>query len=119
MIGTQKTALGKPLDPMEAELLEEARGEWSRALPREGRIQEHDDPDSGFEIQEFGTERYSSLEDAQRAALPHLAELLAYIVRQGIEKGRFVVVNGVVEPVYRWDSEETADGGFTNDKNVV
>jgi len=75
--------------------------------------------DSGFEIQEFGTERYPSLEDAQQAGLPHLAELLACIVRQGIEKGSFVVVNGVVEPVHRCDSEATADGGFTNDKNVV
>lgn len=66
-------------------------------------------PDSGFEIQEFGTERYSSLEDAQRAALPHLAELLACIVRQGISKGRFVVVDGVVRLGHVCKSEELAD----------
>ena len=72
-----------------------------------------------FEIEELGTDRYCSVEDAQRAALPHLAELLALIVRQGIEKGSFVVVDGVVEPVHRCDSEAIADGGFTNGANSV
>jgi len=75
--------------------------------------------DSGFEIQEFGTERYPSLEDAQQAGLPHLAELLACMVRQGIEEGRFVVVDGVVRRAQRCESEEVGDGGFTNDENDV
>lgn len=43
MIGNRKTALGKLLDPMEAEPLEEDRREWSRALTREERIQERHD----------------------------------------------------------------------------
>lgn len=72
-----------------------------------------------FEIEEFGTDGLCSLEDAQRAALPHLAELLACVVRQGIEEGNFLVLNGVVEPVHRCDSEVAADGGFTNGENVV
>ena len=76
-------------------------------------------PESGFEIQESGTERYSSLEDAQRAALPHVADLLACIVRQGIEEGSLVVVNGVVRLARRCESEEVGDGGFTNGENDV
>ena len=76
-------------------------------------------PESGFEIQESGTERYSSLEDAQRAALPHVADLLACIVRQGIEDRRFVVVDGVVRFAQGCESEELGDGGFTNDENDV
>jgi len=75
--------------------------------------------DSGFEIQEFGTERYPSLDDAQQAALPHLAELLACMVRQGIEGGRFVVVDGVVRLAQRCESQGLADRGFTNGENVV
>ena len=72
-----------------------------------------------FEIEELGMNRYSSLEDAQRAALPHLAELLACMVRQGIEEGRFVVVDGVVRLAQRCKSEEIPDGGFTNGANSV
>lgn len=74
---------------------------------------------SGFEIQEFGTERYPSLEDAQQAGLPHLAELLACIVRQGIKEGSLVVVNGVVGHAERCESLGTPDRGFTNGENVV
>lgn len=75
--------------------------------------------DSGFEIQEFGTERYPSLEDAQRAALPHLAQLLASIVRRGIEDGRFVVVEGIVRDTQKRESQEMSDRGFTNGENRV
>ena len=72
-----------------------------------------------FEIEELGTNRYSSLEDAQRAALPHLTELLACIVRQGIEEGGFVVVGGVVKLAPRCESERLPDRGCTNGKNDV
>lgn len=72
-----------------------------------------------FEIEELGSDRYRSLEDAQRAALPHLAELVASIVRQWIEEGRFVVVGGVVRLAQRRESEEMADRGFTNGENDV
>lgn len=74
---------------------------------------------SGFEIQEFGTERYPSLDDAQQAGLPHLAELLACIVHQGIEKGSFVIVDGVVRHAERCESLGTPDRGFTSGENVV
>jgi len=72
-----------------------------------------------FEIEEQGSDRYCSLEDAQRAALPHLAELVASIVRQGIEDGRFVVVGGVVRLVQRSQSQRLAKRGFTNGENDV
>lgn len=72
-----------------------------------------------FEIEELGTDRYRSLEEAQRAALPHLAELVACMVRQGIEEGRFVVVDGVVRLGHVCESEELGDGGFTNGENDV
>jgi len=72
-----------------------------------------------FEIDELGTEGYCSLEDAQRAALPHLAELLASMVRQGIEEGRFVVVDGVVRLAQRCESQGLAERGFTNGENDV
>jgi len=72
-----------------------------------------------FEIEELGTHRYSSLEDAQRAALPRLAELLACMVRQGIREGGFVVVNGVVRLAQRRECHGLADRGFTNGENDV
>ena len=75
--------------------------------------------ESTLEIEESGTEQYPSLKDAQRAALPHLAELVASIVRQWIEEGRFVVVGGVVRLAQRCESEEMADRGFTNGENDV
>jgi len=72
-----------------------------------------------FEIEEVGTDRYRSLEDAQRAALPLLAKLAASIVRHGIEEGSFVVVDGVVRLGHVCKSEELADRGFTNGENDV
>ena len=72
-----------------------------------------------FEIEELGSDRYRSLEDAQSAALPHLAGLVASIVRQGIEEGSFVVVGGVVRLTPRCESEQIADRGFTNAENMV
>ena len=76
-------------------------------------------PNDSFEIEESGCDRYPLLEDAQTAALPHVAELLASIVRQGIEEGRFVVVNGMVRLACRCESEGIAAEGCTNGKNVV
>jgi len=72
-----------------------------------------------FQIEELGMNRYSSLQDAQRAALPHLAELLACMVRQGIEEGRFVVVDGVVRLTQTCESQGMANQGFTNGENDV
>lgn len=72
-----------------------------------------------FEIEELGTDRYCSVEDAQRAALPHLAGLLACMVRQGIEEGRLVIVDKVVRLSQRRECHGLADGGFTNGKKGV
>jgi len=72
-----------------------------------------------FEIEELGSDRYCSLEDAQRAALPHLAELVASIVREGIEEGRFVVADGVVRLAKRCGSEGLAKRRLTSGENVV
>lgn len=47
------------------------------------------------------------------------AELPASIVRQGIEDGRFVVVDGVVRVAPRCESERMADRGCTNGENDV
>ena len=49
-----------------------------------------------FEIEESGVETYSSLEDAQEAALPSLAEALVQMIRSGLDNGRHVAENGVV-----------------------
>lgn len=54
-------------------------------------------PDTGFEIQEFGTERYSSLEDAQDAALRPLAQVLADMIRSGLDNGHYIVQDGLVK----------------------
>lgn len=54
-------------------------------------------PDSEFEIQELGTERYSLPEDAQDAALRPLAEILADIIRSGLDNGRYIVEDGLVK----------------------
>jgi len=62
-----------------------------------------------LEIEESGTEQYPSLGDAQDAALRPLAELVASIVRHGIEEGSFVVVDGVVRLGHVRKSEERAD----------
>jgi len=75
--------------------------------------------DHGFEIEELGTGRNPSLEDAQRAALPHLAELVASMIRQGIEEGRFVMVNGVVRLGNGCECQGLADRALTNGENVV
>jgi len=72
-----------------------------------------------FEIEEVGTNRYCSLEEAQRAALPHVAELLACLVRQGIKEGSFVVVDGAVRLGDVCKSQGLAERGFTNGENVV
>ena len=49
-----------------------------------------------FEIEESGVETYSSLEDAQEAALPSLAEALVQMIGSGLDNGRYVAENGVV-----------------------
>ena len=49
-----------------------------------------------FEIEESGVETYSSLEDAQEAALPSLAEALVQMIRSGLDNGRYLAENGVV-----------------------
>jgi len=72
-----------------------------------------------FEMEELSGDRYPSLEEGQRAALPHLAELLASILRQGIEDGRFVVVDGVVMLAPKCESGGTATRGCTNAENDV
>lgn len=72
-----------------------------------------------FEIEKLSGHRYPSLEEAQRAAQPHLADLLASIVRQGIEDGRFVVVDGVVRVAQRCEPERLANRGCTNGENDV
>jgi len=75
--------------------------------------------DDSFEIEELGGDRYPSLEEAHTAALPHLAELLASIVRQGIENGTLLVVNGMVRLAERCESEGIADQSWTNGEDVV
>jgi len=51
----------------------------------------------GLRTEELGTNRYPSLEAAQDAALPLLAELLASVIRSGLDSGRYIVENGVVK----------------------
>lgn len=75
--------------------------------------------DDSFEIEELGTERYRSLEQAQKAALTHVAELVASLVRQSIEDGSFVVVEGVVRLAQRCEDERMADQRWTNGQDVV
>lgn len=72
-----------------------------------------------FDIEEISGDRYASLEAVQQAALGHLADLVASIVRQGIEDGSFVVVDGVVRPSHRCESKQLGNRGFTNGKKGV
>lgn len=50
-----------------------------------------------FEIQEFGTERYTSVEDAQEAALGPLAHSLAEMIRSRLDNGTLIVEDGQVK----------------------
>ena len=52
--------------------------------------------DNGFEIEEIGTDKYPSLEAAQEAALPVLADALTGIIRSGLDNGPYIVENGVI-----------------------
>lgn len=49
-----------------------------------------------LEIEESGAEQYPSLKDAQDAALGPLADVLAGMIRSGLDKGRYVVEDGAV-----------------------
>lgn len=50
-----------------------------------------------FTIEEFGMDRYPSLQAAQDGAMPVLAEVLANVIRSGLDSGRYLVQNGVVK----------------------
>jgi hypothetical protein len=52
--------------------------------------------DNSFEIEECGSDTYFSREATQQAALPALTELLAPIIRSGLDSGRYMIENGVV-----------------------
>jgi hypothetical protein len=52
----------------------------------------------GLRIEEVGTGRFPSLEAAQEATMPVLAEFLAKAIRSGVDSGRYIVENGVVKP---------------------
>ena len=52
--------------------------------------------DDGFEIEEFGTEEYPSLTDAQDAGLGPLADLLVAVIRSGLDNGDYIVQDGLV-----------------------
>lgn len=53
--------------------------------------------DKAFEIEEIGTERYGSLEDARQAALGPLAQALVDIIRSGLDNGDYIVQDGLVK----------------------
>lgn len=72
-----------------------------------------------LEIEEIGGDKYRSLEEPQTAALPHLAALVASIVRQGIEDGSFVVVDGVARLAQPYEPRALANQRFTNGKKGV
>ena len=48
-------------------------------------------------IEERGTQRYVSSVDAQDAALPLLADALVHMIRSGLDRGQYIVENGVVK----------------------
>ena len=52
---------------------------------------------NGFRIEEIGTEKHASLEAAQEAALPVLADALAQIIRDHLDSGRYIADNGVLK----------------------
>lgn len=45
------------------------------------------------------TNRYSSLDEAQRDGIGEIASAIAQVVRAGLESGRFSVTDGFVFPV--------------------
>jgi hypothetical protein len=55
------------------------------------------DPQTRFRIEEYGTDRYPSLEAARQAAMPILAQLLANTIQCGLDSGRYFVENGIVK----------------------
>ena len=54
-------------------------------------------PRNELTIQEEGTDKHTSLEDAQDAVLPLLADALANMIRSGLDRGQYIVENGVVK----------------------
>lgn len=48
-------------------------------------------------IEEKGTDKHTSLEAAQKAALPILGDALAPIIRLGLDSGRYIVENGTIK----------------------
>ena len=48
-------------------------------------------------IEERGTQRHASSVDAQDAALPLLADALVHMIRSGLDRGQYIVENGVVK----------------------
>lgn len=49
-----------------------------------------------YPIEMHGSDRYTSLEEARRAALQPIAAAVARAIRAGIESGRYVVADGIV-----------------------
>lgn len=60
----------------------------------------------GLVIKEFGGDRHPSLEAAQQAAMPIIAQLLANVIQSGLDSGRYFVENGVVKLSKEEDTHE-------------
>lgn len=50
-----------------------------------------------FEIEETSIECYPSLEAAQDATLPMFGEVLGRIIRSGLDNGKLIVQDGLVQ----------------------
>jgi hypothetical protein len=51
----------------------------------------------GPQIEELSGSRHRSLQAAQEAAMPILAQLVANIVHAGLDSGRYIVENGIIK----------------------
>ena len=69
-----------------------------------------------YHLDEETTNRYPSLEEAQRASLQKVASAIAQAVREGLKSGRFIVVDGVVVPAESSSLSGDQDALSTSDQ---
>jgi hypothetical protein len=51
-----------------------------------------------LQVEEIGGQEYADLTDAQRAALPQLADSLQVVIKELLERGVLVNINGKIIP---------------------
>lgn len=76
------------------------------------------DDDHGYEVEELGGDLYPDLPAAQLAALSPVARIVAQVVREGIESGRFVVEESVVKPAAESAYHKTSNSAIIEAETI-